>query len=156
MVKPIKEFGGWLRFFQILLVVNMTLMIAVVFMSMLAIITLFNSKEGIRALFELLQAGTILFLAATIFKMLPDPSVRTPVRIRRLLIGIILVFVGFHFLRLPLMIWLREKSLANMGWTYLTDPILVTLWYMAWFQYFKCSKRVLAYYGASCGTELEP
>lgn len=143
MTKPLKQFGGWLRFFQVFCGINITLMIVVVIGSMLFAIVDMSLQSLTRNFVNMAQAGLILYFCARIVKNIVDPARSIPRKIQRDIIRIVITYLIFHLIQIPLAFWFKDVTI-DLAF-YVTPAYIVTL-YTIWLVYFQHSKRVAAYY----------
>lgn len=139
--------AGWLRFFQIINYINITL-------SVVAFVALVISYMILGDIFDLVMDGPALFLELIpflifsyfIIKAIPIRHVETPARIKSL--------IGYDLI-VSLTVSVILLALHNNG--LISDKpaplIFSVIYYFIWVTYFKKSKRVLAYYGSNSETK---
>ncbi|MBN2280993.1 MAG: hypothetical protein JXQ65_10465 [Candidatus Marinimicrobia bacterium] len=143
MGRPLNEFAGWLRFFQIVVLVNLMMNILT---GVTLVESLFQEPDKILTLGSLVQFGFVMFLLYKILKLLPIPLTKTPEKIKEYLFYMfILAIVHFvFFTSVTLLVFQRKWSLENNLAFFSAFNLMV--WSAFWRTYFERSKRVRAYY----------
>lgn len=143
MPRPLNEFAGWLRFFQILIMLNLMLS---VFTGVTLFESLFSDQELLLTMGELAQFGFVVFMLYRILKIIQHPSPEVPKNIKQYLFNIFVV-AGLHFVyytAVTLFVYGQEWSQINT--VSFAAAVQTMLWTAVWRTYFERSKRVNAYY----------
>ena len=143
MVKPLNEFGGWLRFFQFSIFLNI---VSLVFQGFMLIESFLKSSEKLLLLGEIAQFGFLLFIFHNIFKILPERKVETPVKIRHNLftVFIVSIFAFLYYTSVSYFVLKKPWEFENTVRLMLTLHSMI--WLTIWHSYFEKSRRVAAYY----------
>jgi uncharacterized membrane protein YidH (DUF202 family) len=145
MNRPLDEFSGWLRFFQIIVFFNLTLNI---FMGFTLFGELFREPDKLLTSGALLQWVFILYMFYSILKILENRHISTPEQIKEHLFYIFMVSIA-HFIfhtAVTLLVYKQEWSDENL--ITLVGTIQNMIWAALWHTYFEKSKRVKAYYNS--------
>ena len=144
MAKPLNEFGGWLRFFQV--TCWLTLIIFAV-NGALAVAAVFNQFSFQKLIvFSVLLAGVVVILSLLwkILRLLKVQSPKTPEQIAKKISLVAICAVIFSLVDTFSGLWLFQMSLSFSSLMGLLRPIV---WFLVWSSYFKKSKRVNSHYG---------
>lgn len=159
MCRPLNEFGGWLRFFLILWWIHL-----ISASLQLVNVTLFL-MEGIPTdptqLFKIfllvsIQWSIPIIFAIRLIKAVRIKSARTPNKINKILWRYLVVFFLVWIL-VPRVAYLAKVTppdtayYANLFHNLIIAAIILGIYSTIWVQYFRKSKRVLAYYGKNAG-----
>ncbi len=143
MPRPLNEFAGWLRFFQILIMLNLLFS---VFTGVMLFESLFVDQEKLLTIGELAQFGFVVYMLYMILKIIQNPSPEVPEQIKQYLFNIFIV-AGLHFVYftvVSLMVYGHEWSQINT--VSFAAAVQTMLWTAIWRTYFERSKRVNAFY----------
>jgi len=143
MVKPLDEFGGWLRFFQIICYLNIIFSITVMLMSLEMLL---QEGQFINHLLALAQLSLITFFLIRIVRIVTLRNPQTAALISDYLYRMFLVAVGYFLLNTLI-------TMIKNNWTWslentqaLAAALQTMLWCAIWRTYFARSRRVKAYY----------
>ncbi len=141
MPKPLNQFGGWLRFFQVFI----WFFVVLLFISVAGFLALslvgriqqpWSSINMIRICSAIVLFPLILIIAIKIRLRIPT----IPTILGELLIAVTVVqIIGAAV----------EAIIKQKHATLLAGPIVQAIWAGIWILYFKNSKRVKAFYGAN-------
>jgi uncharacterized membrane protein len=164
MCRPLNEFGGWLRFFLILWWIHL-----ISAGLQLVNVTLFL-VEGIPThptqLFKIfllvsIQWSIPILFATRVIRTVRIKSAGTPNEIIKILWRYLAVFF-FVWILVPRVAYLAKLTphdttyYANLFQNLIIAVIILGIYSTLWIQYFRKSKRVLAYYGKNAGGVLQP
>ena len=151
MAKPLNEFGGWLRFFQITNIIGVVLLGISIFMSTLAIADFFieqNYKEVIELTVIALDIIITFILTLKILWVLKIRDKCIPVTIRRCLLWILIFSIIFLGVEISVVYWINGWKLLNEDYQSFRGSIQTVVFCLIWISYFKKSKRVSLYYNS--------
>ncbi len=143
MIRPLNEFAGWLRFFQIIVFMNIVFS---VFFGFTLFETLFRQPDKLLTLGEIAQLGFILFMLYGILKIIQNQDAIIPEKIKENLFNIFLIAIIhlLFFTSVTLLVygreWMQSNTIAFIG------AFQTMVWTAFWRTYFEKSKRVKAYY----------
>jgi hypothetical protein len=145
-VKPLDEFGGWLRFF--LIVTWIGVVMCVIALPIFAF-TLFDADPKTRweAGVALFDAAATLWISRMIIKRVKDREPGVPAEMRLLMI--VSMTLGAAVLLGDVLIYWAHGAWPPSGEDYISlraDSKSIQ-WGLLWFLYFKFSRRVKTYYG---------
>ncbi|MCC2638253.1 MAG: hypothetical protein K0Q68_1972 [Moraxellaceae bacterium] len=145
MAKPLDQFGGWLRFFQIVCWLNFAQAVAELTLSVLSLLGLL---EGGDLALDAIGAAQYLILAICTFLMarrLPVQNEATPGTVFQ----VSTLGLGAALLGTIAVAFIRADRGGNGFWDHFQGT--GALWMVALQFYIERSKRVLAYYGRNYG-----
>ncbi len=157
MVKPLNEFGGWLKFFQIINVFSLIL-VALYFLSTLYFTAgalssknpLTNElKLSIAFMFTLFPA--LFYYTVRILKSLKIKSSHVPDEISRYIRFILLFSVIAGVVEITLFVSSDISKLVYDLFRSLIQPVVINI---IWLMYFRKSVRVKEFYGQNSSTDL--
>ena len=146
MAKPLNEFGGWLRFFQVTCWLTVVVFVVNVFLSVAAILKQFSLQRVL--VFSVLITGIaiILSLLWKVLRLLKVKSPEVPAQIIKKILLVTVFTVAFSLVDVLSGLWLYQTSPSASSLVGLVRPIV---WYLIWSTYFRKSKRVQAHYGVN-------
>ncbi len=143
MPRPLNEFAGWLRFFQILIMLNLLFS---VFTGVTLFESLFSDQDKLLTMGELAQFGFVVFMLYSILKIIQNPTPDVPEKIKQYLFNIFIV-AGLHFVYFTMVtLFVYEREWAQINTISFAAAVQTMLWTAIWRTYFERSKRVNAYY----------
>lgn len=155
MSKPLNEFGGWLSFCKLCVILSFILMLKDVVLVSIALvanpfmhITSISTQDTVSAVIGVFAYGILLFLQVQIIKVLKIRVPIIPTQISKLFIVWLLVllasfgviFVIYHFKMMPNSFEINKLKISIIAGSIVP---------LSWLAYFRWSKRVKAYYGAN-------
>jgi len=149
MAKPLNEFGGWLRFFQIINIIGVVFLGISIFMSTLAIADLFmaqNYKVMVELIVIALEIIIMFILTLRILWVLKIRDKCIPITIRRCLLWILIFSIIFLGAEISVVYWINGGKLLNEDYQSFRGSIQTVIFCLIWLSYFKISKRVSLYY----------
>jgi len=152
MAKPLNEFGGWFRFFQIINIIGVVLLGISVLLSTLAIASFFlqqNYKGAIELIIMILKIIVTMILALKILWILKIKDECIPVTIRRCLLWILIFSIIFLGVEISVVYWINGGKLLNEDYQSFRGSIQTVIFCLIWMSYFKISKRVSLYYNTT-------
>ncbi len=142
MVRPIDEFGGGLRFFQIdNWLVILALIFGIVDLSM-GLKDLGTVKAIIRDSLTIIEFTAYIYMTYKMLNAVGLKSVDTPNIVSKLLLTLLILSVSFIAIKLLITSEISMLTVKSVGGE--------VFYFIAWTIYFERSKRVKAYYGANC------
>jgi hypothetical protein len=143
MFKPLDEFAGWLKFFQVIIFMNLVFNGVSSFTLIEALI---KAPEKIVTLGQIFQLGVILFIFYSILKIIQYRDSFIPEKIKEYLFYIfILAIVHFVFyIAVTILVYKNEWTQTNTLSLFGANANMI--WAAFWRTYFEKSKRVNAYY----------
>ncbi|MCP4134727.1 MAG: hypothetical protein GY754_27380 [bacterium] len=150
MAKSLKEFGGWLRFFQVTLIIGLIVSILVIVFSAMA---LSKGKADFSTKHLSLYSLSIALIIAQIFcifkilKMMSISTLQIPDQLyyyMKVLLVIALISLGGHVL---IRLFNDESVFGGPNSNYIFDSIRGIVITFIWMRYLARSKRVKAFYG---------
>ncbi len=155
MSKPLNEFGGWLNFCGICVILSVIILsIDIVEVIIVLVVSAFthliiniSRQDIVSGMIVVLVNGILVFIQVRIIKILKERAPIISTQISKLFIGWLVVimamwgvfFVMYHFNILPGSFYDKFKISALAG-------LIIPL---SWLAYFRWSQRVKAYYGAN-------
>ncbi|GMT48766.1 MAG: hypothetical protein IEMM0008_0305 [bacterium] len=142
MVRPIDDFGGWLRFFQIdNWLVILALIFDIVDLSM-GLKDLGTVKAVIRDSLTIIEFTAYIYMTYKMLNVIQLKSADIPNIISKLLLTLLILSASFLVIKMFVTSEMPMTSVKIMGGE--------VFYFIAWANYFERSKRVKAYYGANC------
>lgn len=145
MAKPLDQFGGWLRFFQIVCWLNFAQAVAELTLSLLSLMGLLAGSD---LALDTIGAAQYLILAICTLIMarrLPVQNEATPGTVFQ----VSTLGLGAALLGTIAVAFIRADRAGNGFWDHFQGT--GALWIVALQFYLERSKRVLAYYGSNYG-----
>ena len=143
MASKFDEFGGWLKFFYFLCLLNIVTSLTMLFMLGGEIFGE-TSRPIIEIMLEALQVGVTLFLLYLIIQVIQirEPNVPEYIKDKLFLMFIVaLAYFAVHsLLTIPGSGWQMKNTMALAG------SVQSMLWATIWRTYFERSERVEVYY----------
>ena len=147
MAKPLDQFGGWLKFFYVMQWASVISWTIFTLLFVLSIFAADNFSEAIEFVIAIFDAIIALILYIKIIKVMKKKETYTPNRIIKLMTWLVIfsaIFAACEGLLYYLTLGIKGLTeLAETG----KGLFRILIWYTIWTNYFKRSKRVLAYYG---------
>jgi len=146
MVKPLNEFGGWLRFFSVACWFGLLLWCTAIFVLIIGILGDSAVSGKIDFLISVVDGIIYIVLISKILRILKTRDSMIPKKIIDYM-GWILIFtfifefchIGFYYYTLG---YEASGNVAESG----KVIVKMLFWYATWTAYLRKSKRVLAYY----------
>jgi hypothetical protein len=152
--KPLNEFGGWLTFFRICVILSF---IWITIDSVLVLIALiagpfmqitYSRQDVISAVIGVFACGILLFIQVQMIKIFKTQASIIPTQISKLFIiwlalliaSVGLAFVMYHFKMLPESLEINKFKMSIIAGSIIPFSCLA---------YFRWSRRVKTYYGAN-------
>ncbi len=143
MDKSFNDFAGWLRFFQIWVMLNL---LFGVFTGVILFETLFKESDKLLSLGDIARFGFVIYLLYDIVKHVQYPRPDIPEKINDNLFYIFAIS-GIHFLyftAVSMLVYNRDWNMMNT--INFAGAVQTMLWTTIWRTYFERSKRVDNYY----------
>ena len=155
MSKPFNEFGGWLIFCRICVILSFVLIIKDVVLVLIALvanpfmhITDISRQDTVSAVIGVFFDVILVFIQVQMIKIFKTRAPIIPTQISKLFIVWLVVviaifgvsFVTDHFNMLPSSLEIDKLKISTFA------GLIIPL---SWLAYFRRSKRVKAYYGAN-------
>lgn len=147
MAKPLDQFGGWLTFFNISLWFNFIIVILMSIVLLLSFLKIPNSTAMFLNVIMLIRYAITGFLLFQMIALVKKQEATIPERMVQVIIWYALVYIVFLILIWALSFIDDTKLLTKSRIAFLIAGVPIIGWSLIWGQYFKVSKRVLAYYG---------
>jgi len=142
MKEKYKMFGGWLKFFYFLCIINIvssSIMIVVLFKEMFQ-----GKKPPVEGILECAEIGITVYILTLIVRSIQIRNPNVPEFIKEKLYFIFAVAILYFFLNTIITIpgsgWQEKNTIA------LTGSIQTMIWAAIWRTYFEKSDRVQVYY----------
>ena len=147
MAKPLDQFGGWLKFFYVMQWVSVVAWGIFTLLFVLSILGAENFHETIEFSIAFFDALITLILCIKIVRAIKRKDTYIPNRMIQLMTWLV-IFTALFAVCEGLFYYatLGVEGLSNLAETG-KGLFRVLIWYVIWTDYFKKSKRVLAYYG---------
>jgi len=145
------EFGGWLTLFNITLWFNFIVVILMSIGLLLSFSKISNSTSMFVNIITLIRYAITGFLMFQMITPVKKQEAIVPDKIVQLIIWYAAVYVIFVVLMWGLSLVDNTQLLIKLRTGFLIAGIPIIGWSLIWGQYFKVSKRVLAYYGKNAG-----
>lgn len=157
MSKPLNEFGGWLNFCGICVILSVIMLsIDIVEVIIVLVVSAFthliiniSRQDIVSGVIVVFVNGILVFIQVQIIKILKERAPIIPTQISKLFIVWLVVpivifgvvFLMHHFNMLPSSFKIDKLKISNL--------LAVLIIPLSWLAYFRKSKRVKAYYGAN-------
>jgi hypothetical protein len=147
MVRPLEQFGGWLKFFYITAWIAAILGFIILALLLFGVLAAENTTERIESFIALLGIAIYLILVVKMIKIIKIKEATTPVRIVNFMHLIIIFAVVFGLFE-GIFYYLTQgvEGLSNLTETG-RAIVRMLIWYAIWTSYLRKSKRVQAFYG---------
>lgn len=143
MIRPLDEFAGWLRFFHIIVFMNLAL-------NLVFGITLFEDlvrePDKILTMGSLAQWGFTLFMFYSILKIIEKRDKLVPEKIKDSLFYIFIVAILQFLFYTTVTILVYKRAWNQDNTVAFVAAVQNMIWTAIWRTYFEKSKRVAAYY----------
>ena len=149
MAKPLNEFGGWLRFFQITNIIGTVFLIIVIALSILSTVSLLITaeyKEVVGMIVMTIDITITVGFTIMILWNIKKKDESTPAKIRYYLLLILIFSLVFLVIEIPVTNWICDRKLSFINFQYFQDAARSVIFCLIWMSYFKKSKRVSLYY----------
>jgi len=147
MVKPLNEFGGWLRFFYIGLWISLVASILEVVLYLFLLFKAADFVHLIEASFLFLRAIFVAFLFSWLIRTVKKKDLVTPDETLGLMAWYFWVSLGVFLFVVILEYFPLAVDPLKIVLSYGRVILSLLVWYGIWSTYLKKSKRALAYYG---------
>ena len=145
--KPLNEFGGWLRFFQVTCWLNVVVLVLVLPVFLIALFAE-NKPAGIAEdLSMVADAAVSLYLIRRILQVVQVPAKESSENIRGWLKIMLGLSLGFVALNLVIAYWKHGGAWSKDAEDVLRGAKAGVGWPLIWLGYFQQAKRVKAFYG---------
>ena len=147
MPKPLDQFGGWLKFFYVILWIGAVSLIVVSVLIGFALLTEGSMLEKRIMAISLVELSVTTVLIIKILRLVKTKQPDVPTQIFRLMVIVVLVALSFGAIE-AIVLYLANgfeglKELKDTGKGILSNLTSFAIWS----SYFMTSKRVRAYYG---------
>jgi len=146
MAKPLNEFGGWLRFFQVICWLTLIVYGVNVFVITGLVLDQPTPQKIFSFVVLIFGIGFLLFLIWKILRLLTVKAPEIPGRIVKKMLVFTIVAALFSLADTCFSYWIYGMALSFRDARDFLRPIA---WYLIWSSYFRKSKRVVAHYGAN-------
>lgn len=151
MAKPLDQLGGWLKFFYVMQWISVIVWGIVTLLLVLSIFAVENFNEWIEFAIAFFDGLIALILSIKIVKVLRKRDAYVPNRIIKLMTCLVAFTAAFAVCEGAVYyLTLGVEGLSNLAETG-KGLFRILIWYVIWTDYFKKSKRILAYYGQNAG-----
>ncbi len=146
MPKQFSEFGGWLRFFQVIQIISFVLGIVGILLLLVVNITNFEFKSFIDSFVTTVDIIITMYFTLNIIKILKKREKCTPDKVVNNLKNIMLFSLAFLVIEIPLIFWVNDGAWTRYDSTSVRASLNTILHFVIWRSYFNKSKRVKGYY----------
>jgi hypothetical protein len=142
MAKPIGEFGGWLRFFQVTMLVNIIVMGIAALIAIIASMVELKPSHVFYMAAEAVQFSVLAYFFSRILMSLGERTRDVPERIIKILRYYMLFSLGYLVIEIPLALWTNGGGWFSEDSQSVRSSISTIFQYLIWKSYFTKSARV--------------
>ncbi len=146
MAKPINEFGGWLRFFQISNIISLIIFPFLLILMFIEIFIDFNYKQAIEFSIVIIDLVITMYFIIKILGIVQKNDSEVPERIIYYLKMIMIFSLIFLIFEIPATLWANNGEWTNDDSASVRGSLQSIITFLIWRSYFRKSKRVNLYY----------
>lgn len=146
MAKPLHEFGGWLRFFQVMNIFGAVVCSVVILIFIFVAIAEPYSKSTIEFLISAIDLMISLYFMIKIISIIKKKKPETPDQVVKYLKLIMIFSLAFLVILVPTILWANDGQWLAGNTETVQGSLQTVFAYFIWKFYFDKSRRVNLYY----------
>lgn len=146
MEKPLHEFGGWLRFFQVTNIIGVIVLLPMIVFLIIFSLAMFEIKQFISSSAVVVDLLISFYLILRILKILKVINTDTPGKIMKYLVWFIIFTLIFMVIEIFVALWVNGGGWTSADNSSVRASIGSMFSCIIWISYFKNSKRVKQVY----------
>lgn len=147
MAKPLNEFGGWLRFFQVVNLIGVIIFPIILLLVVIGTFTDYNYKNAVESLVTMVDIAISVYFSIRILQIIKKRDISVPAAIIKYLLLIMIFSLVFLAIEIPIILWANDGQWTQADTASARSSLQTVVSYLIWSAYFRKSKRVDLYYG---------